>query len=622
MIIRGSIATCLAFVGSVMLPAAADDDRAPRPAAADTARSVADTPAAAPDVAYGTVQPLETEQVASGLSLPLYVVAPPGDFDRLFIVEQRAGTTGRIKILDLNSGTVNATPFLSITGLATNNEQGLLGLAFHPDYANNGFFYVNYNPTNGDTVVERYQVSGDPDIADANSGRPVIIIDQPQSNHNGGWIDFGPDGFLYIGMGDGGNFNDQGTGHSAGGNAQDITNNLLGKMLRLDVDGDDFPLDEDANYAIPPDNPFVGISGDDEIWAYGLRNPWRCAFDRATGDLYMGDVGQFSWEEVSFQPASSTGGENYGWRCMEAEHCTGLSGCTCNAPDLVLPIHEYGHGEGCSITGGNVYRGSAIPTLQGTYFFADFCSNTIWSFRYDGNTVTEFTDRTAELDPPGGDTIVSITSFGEDAAGEMYICERNGAVYRIKPGPVPPPANDECGGALLIGAGDTSYSNVAATTGGFGEAGCPTFENDVWFKHVVECEGTLTVSVCDASYDTVLAVYLGCPGSPDQALACNDDFCGSGSEVSVSVVPGLYQIRVGSVGEAQGDGTLNITCTPVAPCDADFDGSGAVDIVDLLDLLAAWGSNDPLYDIAPDGGDGTVDIQDLLELLANWGPCT
>ncbi len=377
--------------------------------------------------------PLTTELVVSGLDQPHLVTYAPGDFDRLFILEKR----GRIRIV--KDGVLLTTPFLDIDalvggGIFSFDERGLLGLAFHPDYQNNGYFFVNYTDNSSNTVIARYKISSDPDIADPASAMIGLTIDQPFDNHNGGWIEFGPDGYLYIATGDGGSGNDPGN------RAQDITDQLLGKILRIDINGDDFPGDPNRNYAIPPDNPFVGVTGDDEIWAYGLRNPWRNDFDRETGDLYIADVGQSSWEEINFQPAASTGGENYGWRCMEGAHCTGLTGCECFDSQLELPIHEYDHGDGCSITGGLVYRGCEIPDLDGTYFFGDYCSARIWSFRYDGVSITDFVERTAELDPVGGPAIIDITSFGEDAFGELYICSQDGNIFKIVP--ADPPAED------------------------------------------------------------------------------------------------------------------------------------------------------------------------------------
>ena len=358
-------------------------------------------------------QTLRTELVASGFTRPILVTAPPGDTNRLFVVEQNSA---RIKII--KNGVTLSTPFLDLGSKAgANGERGLLGLAFHPDYSNNGRFFVNFTNNNGDTRVNEYAVSADPDVALKAKVATIQSIAQPFSNHNGGCIAFGGDDKLYIGTGDGGSSNDPGN------RAQDL-GDRLGKMLRLDVDIPD-PY-------IPADNPFVGQTGvREEIWAYGIRNPWRFSFDSLTGDLYIGDVGQNAWEEIDFQPASSPGGENYGWRCMEGFNCTSNSGCTCNDTALTLPIHEYGHNLGCSVTGGIVYRGP-ITALGGTYFFGDYCSARIWSFRYDGSTMTEFKNRTSELDPPGSDIINDISSFGEDGVGNLYIVDyADGQIFRI-----------------------------------------------------------------------------------------------------------------------------------------------------------------------------------------------
>ena len=242
-------------------------------------------------------------------------------------------------------------------------------------------------------------------------------------------------------------------------------------MLRIDVDGDDFPGDNNRNYAIPPDNPFVGVTGDDEIWAYGLRNPWRNAFDRLTGDLWITDVGQNAREEVNFQPAG-VGGMNYGWDCKEGTACSTISGCTtsgcnCNDPTLVDPIHEYNTGLGCAITGGYVYRGCAIPDLNGSYFYADYCVARIWTFRYDGVNVTDFTERTAELAPGGGMSINLIASFGEDAYGEIYICDRGGEIFKIVPDVPGGIVGDDCNNNgiddacdILAGAPDVNGNGI------------------------------------------------------------------------------------------------------------------------------------------------------------------
>jgi glucose/arabinose dehydrogenase len=381
---------------------------------------------------------MTTQRVASGLLDPVYVTAPAGDAERLFIVEQN----GVIKIL--KNGTVLARPFLDIQHRVNNGgtEQGCLGLAFHPDYATNGYLYVYFIGGTGAGVsrIRRFTVSTDPDSAVDASIHNILQFNQPFTNHNGGQIAFGPDGYLYFGSGDGGSANDP------NGNGQNGMT-LLGKMLRIDVDGDDFPLDDAKNYAIPPDNPFVSDPNVlDEIWARGMRNPYRWSFDSATGDMYIGDVGQECWEEIDFQPASSTGGENYGWRITEGTHCFVPSNpFNCNQPQtcsagLVNPIREYNHasdGFSCSVTGGYVYRGSAIPSMQGHYFYADFCSDQIYTFRYNGS-VQDLQNRTTQLDPPGALSIANISAFGQDGLGELYIVElhaSNGEVFKIIPDP-------------------------------------------------------------------------------------------------------------------------------------------------------------------------------------------
>lgn len=371
---------------------------------------------------------------------PIYVTAPPGDTSRVFVLERG----GRVRILDRASGTLATTPFLIVPGVSTSGEGGLLGLAFHPDYADNGRFVVSYTSASGGfalALVEYTVDAADPDLADPTSARPILSIAQPQTNHNGGWVGFGPDGFLYIASGDGGGADDNDAGHTPGiGNAQDATDNLLGKMLRIDVDGDDFPGDASRNYAIPPDNPFVGETGDDEIWALGLRNPWRASFDRTRGDLYIGDVGQNAREEVDVEHAGSAGGANYGWRLREGSIATpsgGVGGPP--PPGNVEPLYEYLHGSGPfrgnSVTGGYVYRGPNAA-LDGHYFFADFSRRNLWSFEVGENgpdpataaaTVRNWNDAIH----PVRDPLPRIASFGEDGSGNLYFVDLAGSVYRI-----------------------------------------------------------------------------------------------------------------------------------------------------------------------------------------------
>ena len=386
----------------------------------------------------------------TGLSNPILLTYAPGDSARVFIVEQG----GRIRIAE--GDTLHTNPFLNISSkLVSGGERGLLGLAFHPDYQSNGYLFVYYTASSplGQTTVERYTVSGDPDVADASSGEIIITVPQPESNHNGGMMAFSPvDGYLYIGLGDGGGAGDPGN------NAQDSTS-ALGKMLRLNVDSS-------LPYAIPASNPHVGtLDTLPEIWAHGLRNPWRWSFDRATGDLWIADVGQGNWEEINVQYASSLGGENYGWRLKEGDHCYNpSSGCE-TGQTLVDPIHEYSHTSGCSITGGYVYRGCGIPDLQGTYFFADYCSGTVWSLTYDGNSVAGLTDRTGEL----GVGSFGITSFGEDARGELHILYSNGTILKIVPDGLPDQCNAgpccEGGRGNIFLAGNCDNSDTTVDVG-------------------------------------------------------------------------------------------------------------------------------------------------------------
>ena len=348
--------------------------------------------------------------VADGFSNPVLVTNAGDGTDRLFVVEQG----GRIRII--KNGNVLPTPFLDIhSGISTGGEQGLLGLAFSPGFETNRKLYVNFTNSNGDTAINEYRVTTNPDQVDKSTARRIITIAQPYDNHNGGNIAFGPDGYLYVGMGDGGSAGDP-------GNRAQSLNSLLGKMLRINVVG----TSGSRQYRIPSSNPYVGRTGRDEIWARGLRNPWRWSFDRGTGALWIGDVGQNRYEEIdrSIKGSHPAGwAKNYGWRVLEGRHCYNPSS-GCSTSGKTPPIVEYSHTYGCSVTGGFVYRGADYPMLRGGYFFGDFCSGRIWTLsatsRYPG-TRTQLAD-----------TNLAISSFGEDEAGELHVVDRGGGeVFKV-----------------------------------------------------------------------------------------------------------------------------------------------------------------------------------------------
>lgn len=370
----------------------------------------------------GVALHLERIDAALSLSFPVFLTAPPGDTARLFVVEKG----GRIKVVDKATRSLIGTgTFLNITSLvSTGSEQGLLGLAFDPNYAANRRFYVSYTDTSGNSVIARYVADqNSPNVAVGTADRIILTLAQPFTNHNGGMIAFGPDNFLYIGFGDGG------SGGDPDGRAQNPAD-LLGKLLRIDVSQGTAPQ---PAYTIPSDNPFAAAVLGKEIWSLGLRNPWRYSFDRQTGDLYIADVGQGNWEEVDVSTSTVAGdagkGVNYGWNVMEGNHCYPPGTAICSTGGMTLPRLEYDHRNGaCSITGGYAYRGAAIPALQGTYFYGDFCAGFVRSFRLVNGTATQFFDWAALR--PGG----NITSFGEDAAGELYIMTSGGRLYRIAQG--------------------------------------------------------------------------------------------------------------------------------------------------------------------------------------------
>jgi glucose/arabinose dehydrogenase len=453
---------------------------------------VAAVAASLASTALAQVPAVRTKRIASGLYLPTLVTHAPGDTSRLFVVEKR----GTIKIIDLTTSppTVLPTMFLNIDplvsgGTSLNDEQGMLGMAFHPNYAENGYFFVFYTgPAN---TVRRYKVSAkNPNVADPNSALTLLSITDPFSNHNGGNMAFGPDGYLYIGTGDGGSGNDPQN------NSQNI-NSKLGKMLRIDPN----VAGNSPAYFPVAGNPYAGATpGDDDIVAIGLRNPWRWCFDRETGDMVIADVGQNAWEEVNWIPAGTLAGRNFGWRCTEGTACTGLTGCTCNGSTLTGPIRTYAHNSsgGYSITGGHVYRGCAYPELAGTYFYADYSTNNIWSLRYVNGSIVDFTLRNSQMQTSiDGFTCNQISSFGEDANGEMYIVDHGGTtsgqIFKIIPAageavcPEPCPTD-------LDGNGSTEAGDLASLLA-------------AWSTPAADIDGNGTTDAGD------LAVMLGAWGA-------------------------------------------------------------------------------------------------------------
>jgi glucose/arabinose dehydrogenase len=342
--------------------------------------------------------------VVQGLAAPVAIANAGDGSNRLFVAEQ----AGRVRLI--KEGVLQPAPFLDISAkVSCCGERGLLGLAFPPGYAAKGHFYLFYTDLTGAITLARYQVGANPDLADPASEQVLLSVDHPRVNHNGGQLAFGPaDGFLYVGIGDGGG------GGDPDGNGQN-TGTLLGKILRLDVESGATP------YAIPLDNPFASGGGRPEIWAYGLRNPWRFSFDRQTHDLYIGDVGQSLWEEVDYQVAGAAGGANYGWNIMEGMHC--YNATSCDQTGLTLPVTEYDHSLGCAIIGGFVYRGSAQPALSGLYLYADECQGRVWGLQQSGGIWESRQLIQAAVNP---------SSFGEDEAGELYLADYSaGALYRV-----------------------------------------------------------------------------------------------------------------------------------------------------------------------------------------------
>jgi glucose/arabinose dehydrogenase len=457
---------------------------------------------------------LTTEVITSDVDQPTFLTVAPGDTERLFISER----AGRIRIV--KNGVLLEAPFVDIADQVNSGppEGAMSGLAFHPGYQANGSFYVAYTDLNGDGVVARLQVTADPDVADPSSLSVMLTIGQFALSHNVGWIGFGPDGFLYIGAGDGGN-------NTNGQFAQDL-DSLLGKLLRIDVDGP-------APYGIPIGNPYVGVAGRDEIWSVGLRNPWRCSFDRQTGDLWIGDVGQSSWEEIDFQPAG-VGGLNFGWNCMEGSAChVPADGCVCDEPSLTGPVYEFDHLTGCSVIGGYMYRGSAIADLQGLYVKT-------WALDPVGLTATQVQGIS------GGPY-----SYGEDHDGELYIVSPIG-VRKI----------------LIIDCNGNGIPDDQDIAGGATDCN----DNGMPDECEPDCNDNGVADGCDITDGT----------SPDENGNGIPDECDEPADLDGDGTVGIndFLLLLAAWGSCP---------DPPEECPADIDGDGAVGVNDFLWLLGAWG---------------------------------
>lgn len=575
-----------------------------------TAAVIAASCALATSAAPASAQTIDTIRVASALEWPLYVTHAPGEPYFIYIVLKR----GRIIRQDLRTGA--QTTFIDLDPVVVNpsgvsDERGLLGLAFHPGYASNGYFFVYYTSNSSTQVVARYRRLS-PGVGDPASATILMNMADFATNHNGGWIAFAPgdtEGYLYIATGDGGSANDPQQ------NGQNI-NTLLGAMLRIDIDGpDNIPGNADdgpTGYTSPPGNPFFGpIAGLDEIWAWGLRNPWRNSFDRANGAFYIADVGQGQWEEVNFQAAGAAGGQNYGWRCFEGNASTGLCGTL--PTGTTFPFHVYSHAIGISVTGGYVYRGCAIPAIQGHYFYADYGTARVWS-RSGASASASPTgaevDRTADLSPPiGGGSIASLASFGEDAFGEMYLVRHStaaGEVFRIVP---PGNAITDCNGNNISDCGELALGIVADCDGNSVIDSC-----QIALNPSLDCDVDGQLDSCQIAGEPGLDCDTNgqldiCQINANPALDCNSN--GSLDSCEIAANPSL---------DCNNDSILDACQMCFGDADLDRDR----DFADITVVLANFGANYGLCTVGLGDADknGVVNFADATAVLANFNqPC-
>lgn len=480
--------------------------------------------------------------------------------------------TGRIMTFDRSTGAPLGVALDVRILTNTGGDGGLLSAAFSPDFLIDRYLYIYHNSgPNGDGTLARYEMHGEPPVA--SSASRTIILQYPRPiGHNGGWMGFSPiDGQLYLALGDGGTA----ANPDPQNRSQDLTSTFFGKILRLDPTQDSFPSDPVRNYAIPSGNPFMNAPGDDEIWAYGLRNPWRCGFDSLTGDLWIGDVGQDLWEEINFEPAGSPGGRNYGWKCTEGTACTGFGGCDCADPAIVEPFIEIPHdGLNCSVTGGTVYRGESIPSLFGSYFCTDWCSNRIWTVEPGSLSLQ---DRTLQIQPTDAPRLNGIVAIGEDAFGELYFCDFfGGRISRLQQ-------------ASCIAEFTSQPASIGAAAGEELSIEARCFAGtDIelrWFKDGVPVFDGDRVTGSDES---ILRFAQLLPGDT-----------------------GLYRLRARTpCGETFSQSAL---VNVLGGCPSDWDESGGVDGDDVISFFIDWDANNADFDFS-----GGTDGDDLIAFFAAW----